>query len=207
MNTNIEPRIVNNLHIECEEMLFYTYLPVKLSGDNSIAIPDRLLCFSQMIDNCRKDFISERLTDLDYNIYLTAKSLIVTPDYIGGRGGWHIDGFGTNDVNYIWSDYLETEFCIQDFDLSEDCHDSMTEMNQQANEDNLKTFGVNKILRLDNQVHRCPVAPKTMRRTFAKVSFSKDKYDLKGNSHNYLLDYNWKMFERNEQRNHTTYVS
>ena len=38
-------------------------------------------------------------------------------------------------------------------------------------------------------------------RTFFKLSFSKDKYDLKGNSHNYLFDYNWEMRERKENRN------
>lgn len=38
-------------------------------------------------------------------------------------------------------------------------------------------------------------------RAFLKVSFSKDKYDLLGNSHNYLMDYNWEMKARKEDRN------
>jgi len=38
-------------------------------------------------------------------------------------------------------------------------------------------------------------------RTFVKISFSKDKYDLIGNSHNYEMDYKWDMKERKEERN------
>jgi hypothetical protein len=38
-------------------------------------------------------------------------------------------------------------------------------------------------------------------RTFVKVSFSYDKYDLVGNSHNYLLNYAWEMKERKDDRN------
>jgi hypothetical protein len=38
-------------------------------------------------------------------------------------------------------------------------------------------------------------------RAFLKVSISKDKYDLIGNSHNYLLDYDWQMKERKQERN------
>lgn len=33
-------------------------------------------------------------------------------------------------------------------------------------------------------------------RNFLKVSFSKDKYDLKGNSKNYLLSYDWYFRDR-----------
>ncbi len=38
-------------------------------------------------------------------------------------------------------------------------------------------------------------------RTFLKVSFSRDKYDLAGNSHNSRLDYDWPMRERGLTRN------
>ena len=38
-------------------------------------------------------------------------------------------------------------------------------------------------------------------RTFVKVSFSQDNYDLEGNSHNYELNYYWKMKPRKIERN------
>ena len=36
---------------------------------------------------------------------------------------------------------------------------------------------------------------------FEFVLKTKDKYDLIGNSHNYLLNYDWKMKQRKEARN------
>lgn len=38
-------------------------------------------------------------------------------------------------------------------------------------------------------------------RTFVKVSISRDKYDLIGNSHNHLLQYDWPMRPRALTRN------
>lgn len=208
MTHNVDPRVlIRELKIDCEEMLFYLHMPVKLAGSSLLRVPKRLACFEHMIYLSMTDF-EDIDHDLDYNIYLTAKSLYVTPDYIGGREGWHIDGFGTDDKTYIWSDKLETEFCVQEFSLSDDCSYSMTQMEEQAQESNIKTYGEGALLALDtSHVHRCPKADRVMRRTFAKVTFSKDRFDLKGNSHNHLLDYDWYMFERNEQRNHTSYIT
>ena len=41
-------------------------------------------------------------------------------------------------------------------------------------------------------------------RTFIKVSFSDQKYNLKGNTHNYLFDYEWDMIDRSVSRNDPT---
>lgn len=207
MTHNIAPRkLVDSLKIDCEEMLFYLHMPIKLADSSLLRLPKRLECFLGMVDICREDFNDEHF-DHDYNIYLTVKSLYVTPEYIGGREGWHIDGFGTNDKTYIWSDKLETEFCVKEFNLSDDCDYSLIEMERQAHEDFVFTFGEGALLALDTRhVHRCPKADKVMRRTFAKITFSKDRFDLKGNSHNHLLDYDWPMFDRKEDRNHTSYI-
>ena len=204
---NCEPINLGLFPVNLDEMLMYVYLPIKMDGSNSIHLPKRLSNLSSMVDFCRDNFTEDFGSDLYKYVYLTVKRLYVTPSYIGGRDGWHIDGFGTDDINYIWSDVLETEFCVQDFRLSDDCNLSMKQMEQQAREESVRTFGQGNLLRLDNrQVHRCPKAPKTMLRTFVKVSFSKDKYNLKGNSHNYLIDYDWDMHDRQEQRNHTSYL-
>jgi len=203
MTHNVHPRALGRLQVQCSEMLFYTYLPFSLVGSVEIVLPKRLRCFQQIISYAIDDFTTDKFRD--HYAYLTAKSLYVTPDYIGGREGWHIDGFSTEDKNYIWSDRLETEFCVQDFDLSDDCDLSMQQMTEQARVGRIRTYGEGVMLALDDRhVHRCPNAPAVMRRTFAKVSFSKDRYDLAGNSRNYGLDYDWPMFERGETRNHPT---
>jgi hypothetical protein len=56
-------------------------------------------------------------------------------------------------------------------------------------------------------VHATPIIqePGEMR-SFVKVSVSKHRYNLVGNSHNYLFDYEWEMFERTDVRNDPTYA-
>lgn len=135
-------------------------------------------------------------------VYLTVKRLWVEPGCLGGRPGWHTDGFGTNDVNYIWADADPTEFCIQPFYLCDDHEISMRQMAEQARRENFRTYGVLDLLRIDaRHVHRCPVNPKAGYRTFARVSISADRYDMIGNAHNYDLDYNWVMHPRGAVRN------
>lgn len=75
-------------------------------------------------------------------------------------------------------------------------------MNQQANSENEITYPSKSLLRLSQTViHKVAENQASGMRTFVKVSISKDKYDLVGNSKNYLLDYNWEMRERKEKRN------
>ena len=196
------------------EMMFYLYLPIKLA-DQSAAIgkiynniPENLKVFGPMIQQILE---KERATQYrnvnfldDKYIYLTVKTLFVTPEYIGGRPGWHTDGFGTNDINWIWASDTPTEFCIQDFDVDPDEHLSIEQMTVQASDENIHTYG-NNILRLTPEtVHRCPIVESPRLRTFFRLSISDDRYNMAGNSHNHLLDYDWKLQSRGEERNTTT---
>lgn len=54
-------------------------------------------------------------------------------------------------------------------------------------------------------VHDVPKIKSPGFRTFIKVSISDKKFNLEGNSHNYSLDYNWKMYSRSETRNTEEY--
>lgn len=140
----------------------------------------------------------------DY-VYLTAKHMWVTPENMGNRAGWHTDGFGTNDINYAWCDRDPTEFCIQDFNLTDDCDLSLSEMEEQARPECIVTYPENMLLRLDQfNVHRVPVHAHAGWRTFVRFSVSPDRYDLHGNAHNPLFDYNWEMQPRKALRNHTS---
>lgn len=192
------PVVVGNIQVECPEMMFVQYMPIVMPCTD-LRLPENLeFCFN-LIEQVMHEVSSE-----DY-LYLTAKCLYTSNGYSGNREGWHSDGFGTNDINFIWSDSSPTEFCIQEFKLSNDCKVSMQEMQDQAVLSNIYTYPVNSLLRLNSSViHRVSPTQSNGIRTFVKLSISKEKYNLKGNAHNYLFDYNWDMYEREEVRNHPT---
>lgn len=203
MNYGQLPIVVGKVEVECQEMMFYQYLPIKLIGQTEVRYEERLECFSEIINACLDDYCREFGYDdiTNTNIYLTAKRMYQTPGTSFNRKGYHSDGFMTNDINYIWSDVNPTEFNTADFKLTMDDVISMKEMEQQASK--MKAVFEDKVLlRLDQfNIHRVPENEFEGFRTFVKVSFSKDKYDLKGNSINRLLNYNWKMRDREIERN------
>ena len=198
-NYGKEPLVIDNIHLEPTEMCFVQYLPIGMASKeklgSEVRIPKNLQWTWPLVEQ-----IVESFGD-DY-IYLTVKHLYVTPSNMGNRPGWHSDGFGTDDTNYIWCDKYPTEFCIQDFNITEDCETSLKEMEDQASVLNLNTYGENTLLRLDKyNIHRTPTLGKGYR-TFVKISISKNRYNLKGNAHNYLFDYDWDMAVRSDIRNH-----
>lgn len=179
------------------EMMFWMYCPVKVPG-RSIAIPENLEQFRPLLMRAwERDGFKDRY------VYLTAKTLWVAGDYIGNRPGWHSDGFGTDDVNYIWYDRAPTEFYEDNFELPADCADSMTIMEQRAVRAKIITYPDKHLLRLTPEViHRSPVGFKPGMRTFVKVSISKDRYNLEGNSINHGLGESWPLVPREPVRNH-----
>ncbi len=202
INYGTAPKQIGIYDINVEEMFFYMYLPIKMKGSNSLRIPKRLELFKSMIFDIIKD---EGWHDVLYDkyIYLTAKNIYATPDNLGNRAGWHSDGFGTDDINYIWTNRHPTVFCVQGFSLSNDCTKSMQQMQLQAKKENEVTYKENTLLRLTQEhIHRTPTINKGGMRCFFKLSISTEKYNLKGNSHNYMMGYDWEMFDRSEVRNH-----
>lgn len=194
-----EPEIVGEFVTPNAEMMFVLYMPVRLAGETSVHIPSHLIDYAPLVELALQH---EGQRGNGRYVYLTVKRLFVQKGCIGGRMGWHTDGFGTTDVNYIWADASPTEFCIQPFELSNDHELSMLQMEQQARVENIKTYGACAVLRIDaGIVHRCPENPKIGYRAFARVSFSDDKYDMIGNARNYDLDYNWVMHPRGPTRN------
>src|SRR5690606_32431237 len=97
------------------------------------------------------------------------------------------------------------EYVTGEFELVQDHEKSIEQMNRLFYHSESLKCKTNGIYRLDETViHRCgySISKEAVLRHFVKVSFSKEKYNLKGNSHNYLLDYNWEMKERSNSRNH-----
>lgn len=204
MKYNGKPKNLGLFPIVCDEMFFYQYLPIKLIGQHEPVVEDRLKCFNSMIGTCCCDFVADfGLTRyMESYVYLTAKRLYQGNGYSFNRKGYHADGFLTDDINYLWSDSNPTIFNSTVFDLSLDDNLSMAEMEAQAKKENEYYFDECSLLRLNQFViHKVADEVTEGVRTFVKLSFSNDKYDLKGNAKNYLLDYEWEMRERNINRN------
>ena len=190
------PVICGHADTECDEMLHYQCLPIQFPDEKGFKLPERLAWAKPILDPIPPY--------PDHYIYLTARNSYISPGYSGSRPGWHSDGFLTDDLSYIWSDCLPTEFAIQDFEIDENCEDSLRQFAEQVERKRVHTF-VNKVLLcLDASVIHQPAENTDISglRTFVKFTVSKDRFNLKGNSHNYLFNYTWDMEDRGEVRNH-----
>ncbi len=201
------PEDLGMIDLSPTEMLFWMYCPIKAPKHADWRLPDNLMQFEDIVSAV---YLTHEPFEEWCNsyVYLTAKTLWVSGDYIGNRPGWHSDGFGTDDINYIWCDRAPTEFVQGEFNLSTDCDESMREMEAigwlHEATDTLVTFPDKHLLRLDQSViHRSPASFEPGMRTFVKVSISKDRYDLVGNSINHDLPAShWPLIERQVTRNH-----
>lgn len=199
---NKPPKCLGQEDIPVKEFFSYTYLPIKFP-EGDIVVESRLKIFNKIIGRVACDFVGSyglnRFTE-SY-MYITAKNLYQKPNAGFNRTGWHSDGFLTDDISYIWSNKQPTIFNSGDFYLSNDDEASMMEMEEQADNSLNYTFPNNSIIRMDqfsiHKVGEFEVGP----RAFIKICFSKDKYNLVGNSINYELDYNWDYVDRKETRN------
>jgi len=205
MKYGIKPKNLGVHNIEFKEMVFYQYLPIKLSGSTDVLVEDRLMFLSELIGDINCQFVAEYGLEnfVLNNVYLTVKHLYQKPNKINfNRPGFHSDGFMTDDINYIWSNTQPTVFNFSDFNLTMDDQISMREMEDQALIENDFEYPNNTLLRLNQySIHKVGECKEAGMRAFVKVSFSLDKYDLIGNSKNYLLDYDWKMKPRSKERN------
>lgn len=199
------PKVLDFFDIDCSEMMFYQYLPIKMIGETVPVYEPRLKCFDKLVGSSCCDFIGEYGLDNYVNsyVYLTAKHMYQFPNASFNREGYHSDGFLSDDINYVWSDQYPTIFNTGDFNITLDNDAlSMLEMTEQSKIENEITYENNRLLRLNQfNIHKVAPIDKAGMRTFVKISMSKDKYDLIGNSHNFLIDYQWEMKHRKVERN------
>ena len=186
-----------------KEMMFWLYCPIKLPGMQSVSVPDNLMQYRPLWERVRND--CARIWGDSY-VYITAKTLWVTPENPGNRHGWHSDGFLTDDLNYIWSDANPTVFfCDGDLhSFTADHGSSLGEMDALCETNQLRhvTYPDKHLLRLDQCVlHKVNsnIAPGV--RTFVKISVSRHRYALEGNSINHELAPGWDYSLRGENRN------
>ena len=185
------------------EMMFWLYCPIKLPGMMSVSAPDNLKQFSRLWVKAAEDCVDRWK---DSYVYVTAKTLFVTPQSPGNRPGWHSDGFLTDDLNYIWSDANPTIFWEPDirFRFPADHTASLAQMESVADlhPDEHWTYPDKHLLRIDQAVlHKVAtdIAPGV--RTFVKISVSRHRYALSGNSINHELAPGWIYQDRHAERN------
>ncbi len=198
------PKNLGRFDFPTDEMMFWLYCPVSLPGDTGFTLPKNLAKFAELLVIVRED-CRERWEG-SY-VYLTAKTMFVSPGSPGNRLGWHADGFLTDDLNYIWSDRNPTLFYLPERPLAftQDHKLALSEMETAASEDDWHVCQSNPcdLLRLDQTVLHA-VNPRVMPgvRTFLKVSVSNEPYVLKGNSINHALNHPRPIEARQLERNH-----
>tara|TARA_R110000782_G_scaffold241474_1_gene327935 strand:- start:77 stop:676 length:600 start_codon:yes stop_codon:yes gene_type:complete len=198
----MKPINIGEFVTPCCELMYVLYMPVRLAGQHGVTIPKSLQGYSDLV---KMAIDNEGLSADGKYVYLTVKRLWVDNNCVGGRHGWHTDGFGTDDINYVWADTQPTEFCNQQFNLSDDHEKAIHQMTKQAMQENIVKHPELDVIRIDSShVHRCPENVKPCYRTFARVSISTNKYNMIGNAHNYDINYNWTMHPRGVNRNDTS---
>lgn len=188
------PRDLGVHQLTLTEHMSYLYLPVRMANEIDGRIPENLRPIQKVLNA-----ITTLYAEKDDYVYVTAKR-----GYgVQSRPGWHSDGFGTKDTNVIWSRGLPTVFSNVDFPRVPEGHaEAMAYFTKHA-EQNIVTHADMSVLVMDETVvHRAPVEiGDPQPRQFVKISISKQRYNLEGNSHNYLFDYKWKMYDRKAARN------
>lgn len=188
------------------EMMFWLYCPIKFPAMQSVSVPDNLSQYRPLWEAARSDCAG---IWGDCYVYITAKTLWATPDSPGNRPGWHSDGFLTDDLNYIWCDANPTVFFFdgQRHAFSADHNASLAEMDALCEGPVVASFDhrthpVKHLLRLDQRVlHKVATDIKPGVRTFVKISVSRQRYALRGNSINHELAPDWTYHDRQAERN------
>lgn len=200
------PIIIDEYQIDVSEMMYYQYYPVMVpSKPMVLSIESRLNVFADIIGHCIIHEKHKFGNDFKY-AYVSAKNIFCPTGSNINRPGWHSDGFLSDDVNYIWSNTLPTEFIVGHWllgeQIPEDHEKSLKVFEDLASESDILTCDENVLYRLDQSVIHRPAINHgpAMLRCFLKVSLSNDVYNLKGNSVNYSLpsiDYKERDFDRN----------
>lgn len=190
--------------LEFVEYMHFMYLPIVIpEHPGTMALPPQLEFAREMVDKIIWNEWVTRGNVTEY-VYVTARRGFATPGNPLNRPGWHSDGFGTDDVNYVWTDRFPTLFAVQEFvGISDDHIESARQFAEQVDPTHIRTYADKELLRLDPSViHSAPEIPAPGgERSFFKVSFSDERYNLRGNAHNYEFAYDWPMFDRAATRN------
>lgn len=193
------PIYLGQVEVDLQEMMYYLYMPIVMDHDyGDVRVPRNLHPTLFMVGAA----MAHAAREYRY-IYLSARKGWATPGNPLNRPGWHCDGFGTEDVNYVWWVGPGTRFAPQAFyNISDDHVESLKQFEAQVKLDSVVTYPERGLFRIDpSVVHSTPEITKTVMRQYVKISFSDQKYNLENNSHNYMFDYDWPLHSRDNLRN------
>lgn len=187
------------------EMMYYLYLPVWMEGEciewgRGLQMPPNLEACRTLIHAAIQAVGAKRFR----YVYLSARKGWATKDNPLNRPGWHCDGFGTDDMNFVWWRGPGTRFAAQRFvDISDDHVLSQQQFEEQVDLSRVFSppeaglYGISPEV-----VHATPVIgdPGCLRQ-YIKISLSNERYNLENNSHNWLFDYSWPLHSRDMVRN------
>lgn len=197
--------------VDLNEVMYYLYLPVVMRDPRMVSGDIRL---PRNVEVCRP-LITEAL-GYAYNIrnsrdgrwpytyvYLSARKGWATADNPLNRPGWHADGFGTEDLNFVWWRGAGTRFAAQAFtEISDDHVLSQKQFQEQVDETKAISYPEAGLYVIDpSVVHATPIITTPGMRQYIKISLSNERYNLENNSHNYLFDYDWPLHTRSAIRN------
>lgn len=191
--------------IDLQEVMYYLYLPVIMRNidKGDIRLPGNLKDLWAMVDIA--DSHATRLHGQPYTYaYVSARKGWATPDNPLNRPGWHCDGFGTDDLNYVWWTGPGTRFALQAFEgIVSDHNRSLKQFDEQVDPRCVFTYPEKGLYMIDpSVVHATPIIePPGCMRQYIKVSLSDHQYNLENNSHNYLFNYQWELHSRDLIRN------
>lgn len=202
------------LFLQWDEFMHWLYLPVKMPGAiQDVRLPPSLAFAERAVIEAMDDAWKLGVDIMNAYVYVTARRGWATPGNPLNRPGWHCDGFGTDDLNYVWFDRWSTRFWVSDEvpEISPDHQVSLLQFEQLAagRPECIFDASTHALYRLTPYViHDVPVIPDGEQgmRSFLKVSVSEHRYNLQGNSHNHLFDYGWEMWPRDVARNDPSYA-
>ena len=190
------------------EFCNHSYMCIKQEGSSEYRIPENLqLIVDTMLSGIYQ--VSRYLYDnsYTYNCYLTIRHEYVNPGSFGNRPGWHIDGFKSDQHNFIWMDILPTDVCDGEFRLSNDHYISLNEMMEQSCENDkfVRVLDVNTLYEMDQSCVHQPAVNNIRQprlRTFIKFTFSREQFNAFGNAWNYKIPHIRPTQHRHDSRNH-----
>lgn len=209
INSKKPPCVIASYNVDELEFCNIVYMCIKQAGSSEYQIPENIrLLVEQIISDVYS--LSPNLYDDDWTkyCYITIKKMFIQPQSLGNREGWHIDGFKSDQENFIWSDsdIVPTEVSLGEYNLTNDHNTSLTEMLLQSCDNFNLQLKSNRLYMLDQEcVHR-PTVNKTndsVLRTFIKVTYSKELFNCIGNAWNYKLPHIKPNKHRFEHRNHS----
>lgn len=208
----IESRIPEGIHLPLDtselEFCNVVYMCIKDINNSYYSIPDQ---FVDIMDHILFTMIGSGMLDgdMDYNkyCYLTIKKMYVNPRTVGNREGLHIDGFLSDQRNFIWFDSLPTCVSVGDYYLSQDHDVSLQEMADQSEEKDYASLMLDKntLYEMSQQCVHEPMEnwnEEPVLRTFIKLTYSKELFNAFGNSWNYKLPNIKPTANRAGTRNH-----